>query len=206
MNKIFIEAKKAETAECNFLSTIIAKYFPTADVEFVLMNGVGNLFNETNVNLMMQAREEDNNVIVILDADSIEKCAGFVARHKQVSEKKKELGLEFSLFLYPNNNDDGDVEVLMEQLARKDLHDKWWDCFNDYEKCIAGVVDAEGNKLYKLPNRKAKLHTYISSQQLSNAKRNKLGNGNWLFDNKDFWDLTRTELTPLLDFLKQHLR
>lgn len=206
MNKIFIEAKKAETAECNFLNTIIARYFPKVDIEFVLMNGVGNLFNETNINQMMQAREEDKNVIVILDADTIEKGAGFTARLKSVTEKKMELGLDFPLFLYPNNNDDGDVEVLMEQLARKDLHDKWWDCFNDYETCIAGVVDTEGNKLYKLPNRKAKLHTYISSQQLSNAKRNKLGSGNWLFGNEEFWDMTRPELMPLVDFLRQHLR
>ena len=50
MNKIFIESKKEQTAECNFLKAILAKFFPDKAVQFVCMNGVGNLFNETNRN------------------------------------------------------------------------------------------------------------------------------------------------------------
>ena len=42
MNKIFIESKKEQTAECNFLKAILAKFFPDKAVQFVCMNGVGN--------------------------------------------------------------------------------------------------------------------------------------------------------------------
>ena len=115
------------------------------------------------------------------------------------------MSLSFPLFIYPNNNDDGDVEVLMESLVRKDLHQDWWDCFEDYEKCIQGARDTENNLKYNLPNRKAKLHTFISSQQLSNKQRKRLGSGFWLFDVSKYWDFTREELKPLLDFFEANI-
>ena len=139
MNKIFIESKKEQTAECNFLKAILAKFFPDKAVQFVCMNGVGNLFNETN------------------------------------------------------------------RLAQKELHGSWWDCFEDYEKCVSCAKDDNGSPRYLMPNRKAKLHTYISSQKLSNAKRDKLGAGNWLFEDTMYWDLNRTALLPLIDFLRTNL-
>ena len=77
MNKIFIESKKEQTAECNFLKAILAKFFPDKAVQFVCMNGVGNLFNETNRNQMNQAIVDGDQVIVILDADTKEKGFGF---------------------------------------------------------------------------------------------------------------------------------
>ena len=205
MNKIFIESKKEQTAECNFLKAILAKFFPDKAVQFVCMNGVGNLFNETNRNQMNQAIVDGDQVIVILDADTKEKGFGFEARLQEVNNKKKQHNMEFPLFLYPNHADDGDVETLMEWLAQKELHGSWWDCFEDYEKCVSCAKDDNGSPRYLMPNRKAKLHTYISSQKLSNAKRDKLGAGNWLFEDTMYWDLNRTALLPLIDFLRTNL-
>ena len=92
----------------------------------------------------------------------------------------------------------------MEELARKDLHKEWWDCFEDYEKCVSGIKK-DGECRYILPNRKAKLHTYISSQKLNNRTRDKIGSGQWLFNDNNFWDLTRPEVMPLIKFFKENL-
>ena len=70
---------------------------------------------------------------------------------------------------------------------------------------ISGIRDESGEPRYISPNRKAKLHTYISSQRLNNASRKKLGSGQWLFDNSDYWDFSRPELEPLVEFLKENL-
>lgn len=204
MNKIFIEAKKEDTSECNFLKAILVKYFPDKEICFVCMDGVGNLFNEANRNQMLQAIEDEDNVIVLLDADIPSKGYGFHARLEEINKKKEEFGIQFPLFLYPDNNSDGDVECLMEDLARKDLHKEWWDCFNDYEKCIGGIK-TQGECRYELPNRKAKLHTFISSQKLSNSKRSKLGSGQWLFDDMNYWNLSRPSAKPLIDFFMANL-
>lgn len=155
---------------------------------------------------MEQAQDEGDSVLVLVDADSPSKGWGYTKRYDDIEDKKTQLQLNFPLFIYPNNSDDGDVEVLMESLIRKDLHKDWWDCFEDYETCIQGAKDSENNQKYNLPNRKAKLHTYITSQQLNKKQRDKIGSGFWLFDDPKYWDLTREALKPLLDFFDAHLK
>ncbi len=62
MNRIFIEAEKEETSECNFLKALISKHFPEAEVEYVPMRGVDNLFNESILNHMRFAADEGDSV------------------------------------------------------------------------------------------------------------------------------------------------
>lgn len=89
MNKIFIEAEKAETSECEFLKAVLSKHFPGKESSFVCMAGVDNLFNESILNQMRLAQEEGDNVIVLLDADTPDKGYGFTARLREVTCKMK---------------------------------------------------------------------------------------------------------------------
>lgn len=205
MNRIFIEAKNSKTSEYCFLQTILKNNFPDKSCDITCMDGVDNLFSQGILTLIRAFQDNGDNVIVILDADTIDKRWGFEARKRNTIEKMRENKIEFPFFLYPNNRDDGDFEVLLESMARKDLHDKWWDCFSDYETCVTGIRDESGDPKYVLPNRKAKLHTYISSQRLNNASRKKIGSGQWLFDDANYWDLSRSEGRPLVEFLSENL-
>ena len=45
MTKVFIEAKSNKTSEYYFLRTIINTFFPKADVGFIFMDGIGNLYS-----------------------------------------------------------------------------------------------------------------------------------------------------------------
>lgn len=206
MNKIFIEAKSKDTSEYHFLNTIFSQFFPDRLIELITMDGVDNLFTEAILNKINQSIDEGDNILIIIDADTIEKGWGFAKRREDMNGKMEKYTLQIPFFLYPNNADDGDVEMLMEELARKDLHHGWWDCFRDYEICISGITDSIGDKLYVLPNRKAKLHTFISSQHLSNTQRKRIGRGNWLFDDPNYWDFAKETLNPLVDFLKNNLK
>jgi hypothetical protein len=114
--------------------------------------------------------------------------------------------IAFQYFIYPNNNDDGEVETLMELAARRDLHQVFFDCFEDYEKCVSGVKDANGQPLYNTPNLKGKLHTYINSQKLNNKSRRRLGAGDWLFNDSNYWNLNTSDLEPLKVFLSNNLK
>ena len=40
--------------------------------------------------------------------------------------------------------------------------------------------------------------------KMSNSKRKRLGNGEWMFDNAEYWDLESDYLIPLKDFLREH--
>lgn len=206
MNKIFIEARHENTSEYNFIHTVVSTFFPNKAFQLVCMNGVANLFNEVILNQIMQTQVEGDVVLVLVDADFESKGWGFTKRQKDVLDKMSLHKVSFPFFVYPNNSDDGDVEVLMESLVRKDLHQDWWDCFEDYEACVKGAKDNKGEYKYNIPNRKAKLHTFISSQQLSKKQRDKIGRGAWLFDDTDYWNLSRLELRPLLDFFAANLQ
>lgn len=206
MNTIFIEAEKAETSEHFFLKALLSKYFPNIEYEFIFMRGVANLFNETILNLLRSKMEEGSNCFAILDADTKEKGWGYERRKAYVEKCQQQYGVQFSFFLYPDNINDGDVELLMEQLARKDLHPTFFSCFRQYEMCIGGEVDSQGNQRYNTPDLKGKLYTYMSAQKLSNVQRHRLGRGDWLFDNLQYWDLSRNAVQPLVDFLKDNLQ
>ena len=104
------------------------------------------------------------------------------------------IGVEADIFLFPNNRDDGDFETLISQLTQKEKHKRFFDCFEDYERCLG--TD------YLSPNLKGKLFTYISAMPMSKTKRDRLGQGQWLFENNDYWNLESEALEPLKNILK----
>lgn len=206
MNKIFIEAKDKEKPECHFLKAIISHFFPGKEIDFICMDGIGNLFKEAIRNQMAQAEESGDIILVLADADTIAKGYGYKKRKTDIDNGMSCNGVTFPYFLYPNNHDDGDVETLMEKAARRDLHPTFFDCFEDYEKCVSGKKDKSGQPLYNVPDLKGKLHTYMNAQKLSGKQRSRLGSGDWLFDDNNYWDLTDANLQPLKDFLSSHLK
>lgn len=206
MNWIFIEAKNKNTTEYQFISTIIKKFFPDKEVDFITMNGIGNLFKEANVNQIKQAITEEGQALVLIDADTVAKGAGYEKRKQDIDRDSKHHKISFPYFIYPDNQSDGEVETLMEAAARRDLYGEFFDCFERYEMCVSRRKGDDGLPFYNTPNLKGKLHTYITAQKLSSSLREKLGQGSWLFDREEYWDLTRDALIPLRTFLEKHLK
>lgn len=206
MTKIFIEAKNEHTSEYHFLKTILNLFFADKEVDFRFMDGIGNLFNEAILNQISLAQESGEHVIVIADADTIAKGSGYAKRKGDIENGMREHSLSFPYFLYPNNQNDGDVETLMDKAAQRHLHSTFFDCFEDYEKCVSGEKNESGEPKYNIPNLKGKLHTYMAAQKLSNNLRKRFGYGDWLFDNKDYWNLGVEALQPLKDFFALNLK
>lgn len=205
MNRIFIEAKNNKTSEFHFLKAVLNRFFPDKEVGFIFMDGIDNLFNEAIRNQMALARESGEQVLVFADADTEAKGWGCQKRKAAIEKGSSDHDVSFPYFLYPDNQSDGDVETLMECAARRDLHRVFFDCFEDYEKCVSGVTDDKGEALYSVPNLKGKLHTYINSQRLSNTQRKRLGHGDWLFEENMYWNLDIDALQPMKKFLEDNL-
>ena len=113
MNKIFIEAKKKETTEYHFIKTILDVFFPKKKVDFIFMDGIGNLYNETILNQMRLAQDNGEQIILLTDADTKEKGVGSAKRKVEIDNGMNAHSLSFPYFIYPNNQDDGDIENLM---------------------------------------------------------------------------------------------
>ena len=209
MVKIYIEGKNKKVPESEFLRAILDHIgVPAEKYEFVHTNGYTSLLdaaNGVNVEIMRANSDSGGKNLVVFDADTTFNNGGFETRQKELLEKGKALGLTFELFLWPDNGNDGDVEVLMESIARKDLYPEFFNCFSKYEHCISQRKNGKGEPFYTTPNRKGKLHTYFNSLPISNTKKNKFGSGVWRWDDANIWNLDADSLRPIKDFLLKHL-
>lgn len=209
MVNIFIEAKDTKTPEAEFLRAILNRLdIPVEAYSLKPTNGYTNLMdsdNAANINAMRVNTDVGEKNLVVFDADSVNNNGGLEKRRDQLLQKKEELGLEFELFLWPDNSNDGDVEILMESIARKDFYPEFFDCFGKYECCISRRKDDDGKQFYSTPNRKGKLHTYFTSLPISKTKKDKVESGLWQWNNPEIWDLDSDSLTPIKEFLKKHL-
>lgn len=218
MTHIYIEAKSKHQTEYFFLKAIIANIFPNkkedVDFKFYFLDGVDNLFSKkaSNIQTITQANVQGMKVIVILDADTIEKGFGYEKRKKQIEEGMKQNSVFFDYFIYPKNQDEGIVETLMVSTAIKASNNVFFDCYSDYEKCLEGVKDGNGERKYNVPDLKGKVFAYAEAQTIYDSNTNKRvplikksEKNDWSFDNEEFWDLDNEELNPLKEFLKAHL-
>lgn len=198
MIRIFIEAKKKETSEYNFLDTYIHKHLgiDCSLYSIECVDGKDNLPNAQNK--FLENTVEGGVNLLVFDADTPGTGGGFETRKNELQLQLDALGIEAEMFLFPNNGDDGIFENLLEKLALTEKYKTFFGCFSDYEMCL-------GND-YRHPDLKAKVFTYISSMKsLSNSKWKRLGTGNWQFSDANYWDLENEYLEPLKTFLLKHL-
>lgn len=204
MNKILIEANNKKTPECCFLRAVLGTMFIHEGIEFVCMGGVGNLFTESIKNQIKQALWDGERIIILADADTEAKGYGYNKRKEEIESRLiKEVG-PVPYFLYPDNHSDGDIECLMESTAQRKLHSTFFDCYEDYERCVQGEKNSFGEARYNVPSLKNKLHTYMAAQKLPKKEREKFGIGEWLFENREYWNLEVEELNPLKEFFKMN--
>ncbi len=188
---IYIEANDERVPEYNFLKMYI-KYLG-------LDIAVQPIAGKDNLDFLSAKLQDDvfsgNKPVILFDADEPRNGGGYAVRMAHITQfLLKESLIGIPIFLWPNNHDDGDFETMLENIAQKQLHPVFFDCFEDYEHCVEGK--------YNVPNRKSKLHTFINAQPgLTNSQKRKLGHGNWLFNDKKYWDWDVAYLNPLRDFL-----
>lgn len=212
MIKIFIESGenqairngKKTTNEQNFVEEFIAYHFPTLQkgIDFEV-RGIGGKDQLANFVLPFK----DNAIaggknLLIFDADTISNQGGYTVRSNDIFTQKQALGIDFELFLWPNNHDDGDFESLLLQMINP-AHQCLLDCFEGFEKCVGGN-DPNGI-IYKTPDRKSAIYTYINSFIKSQSEEKKMKSGYWFFNDPRYWDLNADAGKPLLEFLRNNL-
>lgn len=190
MKYVYIEAANNKQPEYKFLQTY-ADSVGLKDIEFKPVGGKDNLKNLKNELLKQQL--ENNVVAILFDADSIQNRGGYSNRIREINDELSNIGVRASIFLWPNNRDDGDFETMLDNIVRRDIHKEFFDCFEDYEKCVA--------KSYNVPNLKGKLHTFVTAQKGLTNQQKKNISSDWFFDNGSLWNLSSPYLNPLKDFL-----
>ena len=202
MIKIFVEGKGDDKFFKSYL-TFLEKETALNHYEIISTGGWNKI--SKLVNLFQENTDAEGTNLIIFDADSSKNEGGFPKRKAQIEAYKKQYELEFELFLFPNQQDDGDYEVLLENIINQE-HSNLLTCFSKYENCIKSTIDEKGEPKYILPIRKSKIYAYIDAFPKSRKQKERFKGGDFFFENEEYWNLEVDFLKPLKKFLLVFLK
>lgn len=201
MNKVFIETSGSNTNEAQFIQAVI-KSLSLNDPEIVCVGGYTNL--QKHKNKFMEREDDSEKNLVIFDADYPCTGGGFAARKQWLEQEKNKMNIQFELFLFPNNHDDGIFETLLQRIVNPQYSDLL-SYFEEYEQKIKDFDARLGGNVFETPDEKAKIYSYISAFKRTREEKELFKKHDWGFTNREYWNLDSAELEPLKDFLKLHL-
>ncbi|MUU28373.1 hypothetical protein F7203_00385 [Helicobacter pylori] len=143
-----------------FLEDFPIKNFKVKDVK-----------GKDNLSKRLLEIEKYDKTLIIFDANK-----DYESNKKEiltVVSKRKQTISEEQIFLFPNNQDDGDLETLLLKIAK---HDEFLKCFEGYLECIKNKEHHEPIKNI----RKNMLYAYLEALGLENLTKTNIG----VFDDK----------------------
>ncbi|OOC21225.1 hypothetical protein BZK28_04580 [Helicobacter pylori] len=175
---------------------------------------VQNIKGKDNLSKRLLEIEKYDKTLIIFDANK-----DYESNKKEiltVVSKRKQTISEEQIFLFPNNQDDGDLETLLLEIAK---HDEFLKCFESYLECIKSKEHHEPIKNI----RKNMLYAYLEVFELQKFFQYKWDTNNkkqekCLIDDKgkikekhkeeyeklkEAIDFNSKSLIPLKDFLGQ---
>ena len=194
--KLFIEG----VADRKFLQDVVLNFFKKkldTKADFVELGGYTNI---DNADVLFQSNSDSGGTnLLFLDTDYPNTNGGFEKRFRETIAKKAELNIDFELFLFPNQHDDGDLEVLLERIINP-AHQDIFDCWADYEGCLSARA-----RNYTVPARKTKIYGYMEALHgTSKSQKEKAKEQNRDYLNAAHWDLNNQALARLVEFLRPH--
>ncbi len=203
--KIFVEG----VADVKFISDFVEASFGAVLAEQAVHNCMGwqNIDSIDSINAFKECKFKDITPIIIFDADNLEKQNGGVTNRKaEIVSRLKDKNIEIReslVFLFPSNDNDGDLETLLEGIINE-VNKPIFDCWEALEGCLNRKGEEMG-KAFNIPAKKAKIHTYCTILLPdSNSGREKAKEAKRDYKNSDHWDLNHDSLKPLKDFLAQY--
>ncbi|WQZ69687.1 hypothetical protein KVJ63_03825 [Helicobacter pylori] len=191
-------------------------HFDQAYFDIIHVEGKDQLFSDGLCkNIKSILNNEDHRykqVCIIFDADikkeNQESDAGFDNKLKHIREKFKEKGTDFpkeQIFLFPNNQDDGDLETLLSEIAK---YDEFLKYFEGYLECIKSKEHYKPIKKI----RKNMLYAYLEALGLENLTKIDIFDSEGKIKEKhkeeyeklkEVIDFNSKSLIPLKNFLEQ---
>ena len=163
--------------------------------------GKKKLRSEDSIGIMQQNTDLGGINLVIFDADEdVEK------RRSELLAIKKEFGVEFELFLLPNNKDAGALEDLLENIINPN-NQPVMDCWQTYEEELGKVrISTKTPPTLTIPAKKTKIYAYLETLLGKSKSQKKLvRDANRDDENTQHWNLDAEYLETLREFLKKNL-
>lgn len=164
--------------------------------------GYQKLRKEDAINSMKQNTDAGGKNLVIFDAD--DDCE---SRRKELLAIKEEFGVEFELFLLPNDKDAGELEDMLEKIINPN-NKPVMDCWQTYEEKLREVrIPTKTPPTLTIPAKKTKIYAYLETLLGTTRSQKKLiKDANRNYENAQHWNLDAEYLEPLKKFLLNNLK
>lgn len=197
---IYVEGIADVTFIRQYVHHIMGELIP--DERILKLDGWTNLKGFTWQQRMKTNTANGGINLVIIDADD-----DIDARRSDILAWKEQYGLDFELFLLPNNQDAGALEDLLENIINPNNR-PILDCWEDYEKELVqlDIPDRTPPPL-TTPAKKTKIYGYLEAL-LGESKSQKelIKEVNRNYENAQHWNLDAEYLEPLKEFLDRNIR
>ena len=159
--------------------------------------GKDKLKSEETLQALRQNSNQDGVNLVIFDADE-----DIEARRKELLAVKEQFGVEFELFLLPNDKDAGALEDLLENIINPD-NQPVMDCWATYEGELEKVrIPTKTPPTLTIPAKKTKIYAYLETLLGKSRSQKKLIKDPYRnYENTQHWNLDSEYLKPLKDFI-----
>lgn len=157
--------------------------------------GYQKLFSENGINTLKEGMDNGATNLVIFDADD-----DIEARRKELLSIRDRYGVEFELFLLPNNQDAGALEDLLEHIINPN-NQPIFDCWQHYEDELAQQeIPGRTPPPLTTPAKKTKIYGYLEAL-LEREQKDLIKERNRNYENPQHWNLDSEYLESLKLFL-----
>ena len=179
-----------EGDDCKFIKDYLPHIFLNFPADMVSVKDVGGWTKLSLIDNTLKSNSDSGGTnLIIFDADN-----NYEERRDEIRDLRQRLDVDFELFLFPNNADTGDFEILLEQIINVN-HDRIIDCFERYSACLA----EEGESNYQIPERKSKIYSYLMAMGVEPKPKERD------YGDSECWNLDHDSLTPLREFLTNNI-
>lgn len=191
-------------------ATTYLQLLPNCDTLLIASTGGWSKLGKKQAFFIQEARDFGGRTLVIFDADYDTpeyESGGYAQRRTALLNKVAPYDSTLEVFLFPEPNQDGDLEKLLLQLVQPQ-HQCVMDYYDSYETCLKQYPNMAGDgPYYNTPSDKRRLYDYVNVMPLTDDewKRHHKGGGQKIFENADLWNLNASAIQPLRDFLVQQL-
>jgi len=165
--------------------------------KIVVVGGCNKIKNDLKVRIE-EIKDFKYNLLVIQDADSLakdKKNGGVQQRRIYLDSIEEELKVNFDTFLFPNNEDDGDLETLLLRIVKEEQFQKTTDCYKNWTECLKNISPIQF--IDELLENKNIVYNYFRTfYGMNKAKEEER------VYSEEFWNFSSKELNPLKVFFE----
>jgi hypothetical protein len=198
--RIFVEGIADKKFLFDFISHLYSLTLKSDDI--VVTEGWTRIYSEGDevIKIKMNQNSDNGGVnLLIFDAD-----LDYQKRFIEIQDWRNQTGVDFEIFLWPNNKDSGDLETLLEKIINP-INSPIFDCWENYETCLQSKT-IEGRSIpLTIPARKTKIYGYLESLLgVSKSEKEKIKEKSREYKNTDHWDLNSHYLDSIKSFLDKY--